>query len=51
MKFSSPKNFAHAPRIYGDGFARAGVYRALEEFINLNLYNYDVKIGPTRAVR
>jgi dipeptidyl aminopeptidase/acylaminoacyl peptidase len=31
--------------------ARARVYRELEEFFNLNLYNYDVKIGPTRVVR
>jgi dipeptidyl aminopeptidase/acylaminoacyl peptidase len=31
--------------------ARARVYRALEEFINLNLYHYDVKIGPTKVVR
>jgi hypothetical protein len=31
--------------------ARARVYRALDEFINLNLYNYDVKIGPTRVVK
>ena len=30
--------------------ARARVYRALEEFLNLNLYNYKVKIGPTRVV-
>lgn len=31
--------------------ARAKAYRALEEFLNLNLYNYNVKIGPTRVVR
>lgn len=31
--------------------ARARMYRALEEFINLNLYNYDVKIGPARVIK
>jgi hypothetical protein len=31
--------------------ARTRVYRAMEEFFNLYLYNYDVKIGPTREVR
>jgi dienelactone hydrolase len=31
--------------------ARARLYRELEEFFNLHLYNYDVKIGPTRVVR
>ncbi len=31
--------------------ARARVYRQLEEFFNLNLYNYNVKIGPTRVVK
>jgi dipeptidyl aminopeptidase/acylaminoacyl peptidase len=38
---------------YAEGLpaARAKVYRALEEFINLNLYQYDVKIGPTRVVK
>jgi hypothetical protein len=30
---------------------RARIYRALDEFINLHLYNYDVKIGPTRVVK
>ena len=42
---------------YNDDFvqglpvARARVYRELEEFFNLNLYNYNVKIGPTREVK
>ena len=31
--------------------ARARLYRELEEFFNLHLYNYDVTIGPTRVVR
>ncbi|MDP3068679.1 MAG: prolyl oligopeptidase family serine peptidase [Opitutaceae bacterium] len=31
--------------------ARTRLYRELEEFFNLHLYNYDVKIGPTRVVR
>ena len=31
--------------------ARARVYRELEEFLNLNLYDYSVKIGPTEVVR
>lgn len=31
--------------------ARLKAYRALEEFFNLNLYNPNVKIGPTRVVR
>lgn len=31
--------------------ARTRVYRELEEFFNLNLYHYDVKIGPARVVR
>ncbi len=31
--------------------ARTRAYRALEEFLNLNLYHYDVKIGPTRVVK
>jgi hypothetical protein len=31
--------------------ARTRVYRELEEFFNLNLYSYNVKIGPTRVVR
>ncbi|MBM3854333.1 MAG: hypothetical protein FJ399_14440, partial [Verrucomicrobia bacterium] len=31
--------------------ARTRIYRQLEEFFNLHLYNYDVKIGPTREVR
>jgi dipeptidyl aminopeptidase/acylaminoacyl peptidase len=30
--------------------ARARVYRALEEFLNLNLYDYDVRIGPAKAL-
>jgi dipeptidyl aminopeptidase/acylaminoacyl peptidase len=37
--------------LVGSPAARTRVYRALEEFFNLNLYNYDVKIGPTRVVR
>lgn len=32
-------------------FARLRVYRQLEEFFNLNLYNYNVKVGPTKEVR
>jgi hypothetical protein len=31
--------------------ARARVYRALDEFLNLNLYQFDVKVGPTEVVR
>lgn len=31
--------------------ARTRVYRELEEFFNLNLYNYEVRIGPTRVVK
>jgi pimeloyl-ACP methyl ester carboxylesterase len=37
--------------VQGNPGARARVYRALEEFFNLNLYHYDVKIGPTRVVK
>lgn len=33
------------------GSARARFYRAMEEFINLNLYAYGVKVGPTRVVK
>ena len=31
--------------------ARARVYRQLEEFLHLNLYQYNVKVGPTRVVK
>jgi dienelactone hydrolase len=31
--------------------ARLRVYREIEEFLNLNLYNYDVRVGPTRVVK
>jgi dienelactone hydrolase len=31
--------------------ARAKAYAQMEEFFNVNLYNYDVKIGPTRVVK
>lgn len=31
--------------------ARARVYEHLEEFFNLNLYDYNVKIGPTKEVK
>jgi pimeloyl-ACP methyl ester carboxylesterase len=31
--------------------ARARVYKALDEFLNLNLYQFDVKVGPTEVVR
>jgi hypothetical protein len=42
---------------YNDDFtaglpaARARVYRAMEEFLNLNLYNAKVRVGPTRVVK
>jgi len=41
----------------GSGFnenipgARAKLFREMEEFFNLNLYDYKVKIGPTREVK
>jgi dipeptidyl aminopeptidase/acylaminoacyl peptidase len=31
--------------------ARARLYRELEEFFNLNLYDYGVKIGPTKVMK
>jgi pimeloyl-ACP methyl ester carboxylesterase len=31
--------------------ARARVYDHLEEFFNLNLYDYNVKIGPTKEIK
>jgi hypothetical protein len=31
--------------------ARAAVYRKIDEFFNLNLYRYDVKVGPTKEVK
>ena len=31
--------------------ARARVYKALDEFLNLNLYQFDVRVGPTEVVR
>ena len=31
--------------------ARARVYKTLDEFLNLNLYQFDVKVGPTEVVR
>jgi acetyl esterase/lipase len=31
--------------------ARASTYRKIEEFFNLRLYDYDVKIGPTKEVK
>lgn len=31
--------------------ARTRVYKALDEFLNLNLYQFDVKVGPTEVVR
>lgn len=31
--------------------ARASTYRNIEEFFNLRLYDYDVKIGPAREVK
>lgn len=38
---------------FGQGLpdARAKAYDQLEEFFNLNLYKYDVKIGPTKEVK
>jgi pimeloyl-ACP methyl ester carboxylesterase len=41
----------HTDFTHGRPVARARVYRALDEFINLYLYHYDVKIGPTRVVK
>ncbi|HUR58472.1 MAG TPA: prolyl oligopeptidase family serine peptidase [Opitutaceae bacterium] len=35
----------------GQPVARARLYRRLEEFFNLNLYDPRVKIGPTRVVK
>jgi hypothetical protein len=41
----------------GSGFAqnlpgeRARVFRRMEEFFNLNLYDYDVKVGETKEVK
>ena len=31
--------------------ARARLFRQIEEFFNLNLYDYKVKIGPTKEVK
>ncbi len=31
--------------------ARTRVYQALDEFLNLNLYQFDVKVGPTEVVK
>jgi len=36
---------------FGLPVARAQLYRRLEEFFNLNLYDPRVKIGPTRVVK
>jgi hypothetical protein len=38
---------------YAEGLpaARTRLYRALEEFFHLHLYNFDVKIGPARVVK
>ncbi len=30
---------------------RTQAYREMEEFLNLNLYNFDVKIGPTKELK
>ncbi len=41
----------------GSGFnenipsARAKLFREMEEFFNLNLYDYKVKVGPTREIK
>ncbi len=37
--------------VQGNAVARAKVYRQMEEFLNLNLYNFDVKIGPTKELK
>jgi dipeptidyl aminopeptidase/acylaminoacyl peptidase len=31
--------------------ARAKVFRRIEEFFNLNLYDYNVKVGPTKEIK
>jgi dipeptidyl aminopeptidase/acylaminoacyl peptidase len=38
---------------FGPGFpkARATTYRKIEEFFNLRLYDYDVRIGPVKEVK
>lgn len=38
---------------FGPGFpkARAATYRKIEEFFNLRLYDYDVRIGPVKEVK
>ncbi|MBL9189886.1 MAG: prolyl oligopeptidase family serine peptidase [Opitutaceae bacterium] len=41
----------HTDYVEGLPAARTRLYRELEEFFNLHLYHYDVKIGPTRVVR
>jgi hypothetical protein len=41
----------------GSGFAqnvpgaKAKLFRQIEEFFNLNLYDYKVKVGPTKEVK
>lgn len=34
-----------------NGSARTRLYRAMDEFLNLNLYAYGVKVGPTKVVK
>jgi dipeptidyl aminopeptidase/acylaminoacyl peptidase len=41
----------HDDYVAGSPGARTRLYRKLEEFFNLNLYDYNVKIGPTREVK
>ena len=31
--------------------ARAKAFRQIEEFFNLNLYDFDVRVGPTKEVK
>lgn len=52
-RLGRPPEYVEVGSGFGESIpsARAKLFREIEEFFNLNLYDYNVKVGPTKVVK